>query len=411
MPVLRPLRVPAFRRLAATYTLNELAFSFGTVALAILVFARTGSALATTALFLGSTFAPALLAPALTARLDRLPVGRTLPALYLVEAALFAALAATAADFRLPVVLALVLADGAVAIVARALTRAAVAAALKPDGALEAGNKLLNVLFSLGYACGPALGGVVVAVAGVRASLLVTAGGFALMAVILATARTLPSASGDGDRSWIARLRDGLAYVRAHGTVRRVLTAHGAALTFAAFATPIEVVYATDSLHGGPGAYGLLLAAWGGGCVLSSIALARVSLPALVLIPLGAAATGVAFLVASGTGTLAVAAGAFVLGGAGNGVYYVSVVQALQERIADDMQARAMSLLESTTAAAYGVGFVAGGAIAAATDARPALAVAGAGVLIAAGSIVALLRGDRRAGVRLAAPVETAAAS
>jgi predicted MFS family arabinose efflux permease len=409
--MLAPLRFPAFRRLAASYALNELGWSFGTVSLAILVFARTGSALATTALFLGSTFAPALLAPALTARLDRLPVRRTLPALYLFEAVLFGVLAATEAHFRLPLVLAIVLLDGAVAIVGRALTRAAVAAALKPHGALEAGNKLLNVLFSLGYALGPALGGLVVAAAGVRASLLVTAGGFALMALTLGTARTLSTAAGDGDRSWTARLREGLAYVRAHGTVRRVLAAHGAALTFAALATPIEVVYATDSLGGGPGAYGLLLAAWGGGCVLSSVALARVSLPALVLIPLGAAATGFAFLVASATVTLAVAAGAFVVGGAGNGVYYVSVVQALQERIADDMQARVMSLLESTTAAAYGIGFLAGGAIAAASGARPALAVAGAGVLLAAASIVALLRGDRRAAVRLPAAVEPAPTS
>src|SRR4051812_16117174 len=248
MTALAPLRVRAFRRLAASYTLNELGFSFGTVSLAILVFARTGSALATTALFLASTFAPALVAPALTARLDRLPVRRALPALYLVEAAVFALLVAVADRFWLPLVLALVLADGAVAIVGRALTRAAVAAALKPADALEAGNKLLNILFSLAYACGPALGGLVVASAGVRASLLVTAAGFALMALTLASARTLPAASGDGDRSWTRRLREGLAYVRAHGTVRRILTAHGTALTFAAFATPVEVVYATDSL-------------------------------------------------------------------------------------------------------------------------------------------------------------------
>jgi hypothetical protein len=85
MTALDPLRIPAFRRLAATYTLDELGFSFGTVSLAILVFAKTGSALATTALFLASTFVPALVAPALTARLDRLPVRRALPGLYLVE--------------------------------------------------------------------------------------------------------------------------------------------------------------------------------------------------------------------------------------------------------------------------------------------------------------------------------------
>jgi len=58
-----------------------------------------------------------------------------------------------------------------------------------------------------------------------------------------------------------------------------------------------------------------------------------------------------------------------------------------------------------------GIGFLAGGAIAAASGARPALAVAGAGVLVAADSIVALLRGDRRAAVRLSAAVEPAPTS
>src|SRR3954470_19289932 len=99
MSALTPLCNPAFRRLAATYTLDEVAWSFGTVGLAILVFDRTGSALAATAVFLASTFVPALLAPALTARLDRLPVRRALCALYLVEAALYAVLVAVSGRF------------------------------------------------------------------------------------------------------------------------------------------------------------------------------------------------------------------------------------------------------------------------------------------------------------------------
>src|SRR3954454_15709826 len=117
MRVSPALRVPAFRRLATSYTLNELGWGFGTVALAVLVFDRTGSALATTALFLATTFVPALLAPALTARLDALPVRRALPALYVGEAALFAALAAVTGRFWLPAVLALALLDGAIALV------------------------------------------------------------------------------------------------------------------------------------------------------------------------------------------------------------------------------------------------------------------------------------------------------
>jgi len=111
MRALESLSVPAFRRLATSYTLNELTWSFGTIALAVLVYERTGSALATTLLFLATTFAPALLAPALTARLDQLPVRRALPGLYLAEALLFGALVAVSGRFSLPLLLALALTD------------------------------------------------------------------------------------------------------------------------------------------------------------------------------------------------------------------------------------------------------------------------------------------------------------
>src|SRR4051794_41705917 len=97
-----PIHLAAFRRLAFSYTLNELSWAFGSVALGILVFDRTGSAVATTALFLLTTFAPAVVAPPLTARLDHLAVRRAMPALYLLEAAVFAALAVLAGAFSLP---------------------------------------------------------------------------------------------------------------------------------------------------------------------------------------------------------------------------------------------------------------------------------------------------------------------
>jgi hypothetical protein len=405
MRAAKPLQVPAFRRLAASYTLNELGWGFGTVALAVLVFEQTGSALATTLLFLATTFAPAVLAPALTARLDRLPVRRALPGLYLLEAALFAALVVMAQRFWLPAILGLALVDGAVAIAGRALTRAAVAAVLKPAGILDAGNRVLNVLFSIAYAAGPALAGGVVAVAGVSASLAVTSTLFAVMAFTLATCHSLPSARADGDHGWLERLRGGLAYVWAHRPVRRVLGAHAAALSFAAAATPIEVVYAKESLGGGAGAYGAVLAAWGAGTVLSSVGLARAPRgSALLLIPLGASAMGLGLLVMAVAPVLAVALAGCLLGGAGNGIYYVSVVQALQERIHDDFQARVMGLLESTTAASYGAGFLLGGVVTAMADARLAIGLSGVGVLVAAAAIVALLTGGRRNGASQGMP-------
>ena len=51
-PALRPLRLPAFRRLALVRFVDELGDWLGEIALAVLVFDQTGSPLATAALFL-----------------------------------------------------------------------------------------------------------------------------------------------------------------------------------------------------------------------------------------------------------------------------------------------------------------------------------------------------------------------
>jgi predicted MFS family arabinose efflux permease len=385
----------AFRRLASSYTLNELGWSFGTIALAVMVYDRTGSALATTALFLATSFAPALIAPALTARLDRVPAVRALPALYVAEAACFLALAALAEAPWLPAILALALLDGALAIVGRALTRASVAAVLKPVGLLDQGNRLLNVAFSATFAAGPALAGLVVATAGQGASLTVTAGLFLVMAVTLVTSRSLPPARADGDGDWRSRLAGGMRYVRAHRGIHRILTAHAVVLCCAAAATPIEVVYAKASLGGGDSTYGALLAAWGTGTVLSSLLLARSTRTRpLTLVPLAAALIGSGYLVMAGAPVLLVALLGCLVGGAGNGMYFVSVVQAIQDRIPDALQARIMALLESTTAACFGVGYVAGGVIASLADPRATFAASGVGVLTVACAIPLLLRRD-----------------
>src|SRR3954454_22645646 len=90
---LEPLRVRPFGRLLGSYTVNDLGDSIGVVALAVLVFDRTQSVAPTAAFFLVAKFVPALFATALTAQVDQLPLRRTLPAIYVIEAGVFGALA------------------------------------------------------------------------------------------------------------------------------------------------------------------------------------------------------------------------------------------------------------------------------------------------------------------------------
>jgi predicted MFS family arabinose efflux permease len=411
MVPVRPLRHPGFRRLAASYTLNELGWGFATVALGLLVFDHTHSALATTALWLCTLLIPALAGPAATAQLDRAGVRRVLPALYLAEAAIFVALALLSSVPWLPLVLLLAAVDGILALVGRALTRAAVAATLKPDGQLEAGNTLLNVSFSLCFAIGPALGGLMVAGFGVAAALWVSAAIFLAMALTLATSRALPPAHADAGEGWLVRLRAGLGHALGDRAIRRILFAHAGALTCAAMISPVEVIWAKEVIGGGSSAYGIVLSAWGAGTLVTGLALVGVwrRVPVVTRIPLAAGTMGAGYVVMALATSLPVGAVGCFIGGIGNGFYYVSLVQAVQDRTADEFQGRVMGLLESTTAGCYGVGFLLAGVLTALTSVRVTFAATAVGVILATIAMAALLRkagaqpADARSKIALAA--------
>ena len=376
-----PLRRPLFRRLAASYAINELGDWMGIIALSVLVFDQTESALATTALFLGTRFLPALLAPILVTRVERPPPRFALPVIYCCEAAAFAGLALLVDDFWLPAVVALATVDGALALAGRSLTRAVVATALEPGGELRAGNALLNVAFTGGAAVGPALAGLVVAGLGVQSALLLDAVSFYAVAWILFTAGSMPQAEPEPGRMR-DRVRAGVAYIHSQTLLRRILTAQGLAFVFFAAVLPVEVIYVKETLGSNDTGYGLMLASWGAGMVLGSLLFARLrQAPLPNLLFFSTLAVGAGYLGLAVAPTLAVACLVSVLGGAGNGVQWVAAISAVQELTAESMQARVMSVLESIGAAMPGIGFAVGGVIAALVSPRMTFLVAGCGVI------------------------------
>jgi len=376
-----PLRRPLFRRLAASYTINELGDWMGIIALSVLVFDQTDSALATAALFLGTRFLPALFAPILVAHAERPPPRFALPVIYCGEAAVFGGLALLAGSFSLGPVIALAAIDGALALAGRALTRAVVATSLEPTGELRAGNALLNVAFTGGAAIGPALAGLVVAGFGVQSALLLDAVSFYVVAWTLFTAGAMPHADPEEGRMR-DRVRAGLAYIREETVLGRILFAQGIAFVFFAAVLPIEVVYVKESLGSDDTGYGLMLASWGAGMVIGSLIFARIRETSLAgQLFFSTLAIGVGYLGLAVAPTLAFACAASVVGGAGNGIQWVAAISAVQELTAETMQARVMSVLESIGAAMPGIGFVIGGVIAALVSPRMTFLVAGSGVI------------------------------
>jgi hypothetical protein len=380
---LAPLAVRPFGRLLSSYTLNELGDSVGIVALAVLVYDRTNAVAPTAAFFFAAKFLPALIAPALTAACDQAALRRILPALYVVEALVFGALALIAhGDFVLVLVLALGLVDGAVALTARSLTRGAVAGVLQPPGLLQEGNALLNVGFAVSTVGGSALGGVLIAELGISTALLVDAASFLAIAVLLAVTRGLPAARVERE-PFPERFSAGLRFARTHAFVRLLLLGQAVALILFTLVIPIEVIYAKESLGTTSAGFGILLASWGAGIVVGSLVYLLVKRrSALGLIVISTAAVGVAYLGMAKAETLLVACLVSIVGGAGNGVQWISVVTALQEHTPVDYQARIVGLLESLGAAMPGVGYVLGGALVAVGSPRTAYAFAGAGVLV-----------------------------
>lgn len=393
---LKPLRLPGFGRLATAYLVNEMGNWLGEVALAIVVYEQTGSPVATAGLFVAMQFVPALATPPLVARIDHLHTRRALALLYVSEALAFVALAvlATGSSFVLALVLAVAAIDGTLATAARARTRAAAAAILEPSELLREGNGLLNVGFTAGAAAGPALAGILVAVAGAQAALLADAASFMAVALLLATSRAMPAAHDDDERiGWVARMRNGLTYVRERVVLRRLMVAEGIAFVFFALVLPIEVAFAIDTLDAGDVGYGLLLGSWGVGMVLGSVVFSALGNTSLrTLLAAGTLAIGAAYCLTGLAPTLTLACAASMLGGAGNGVQWVALVTAVQSLTAAPYQARVIGLLESLASGMSGLGFVAGGVIAATLSPRVSYVVAGAGVLAVLAAGVVLLR-------------------
>lgn len=381
------LELPAFRRLLVVSMINELALSIGAVALAVLVYRRTGSAIGAMAFFLCAEFGPALVSPLFVARLDQRSARRVLTALYALEGLIFLGLAWLVHHFSLASVLALALLDGSIAITARVLVRAAWTSVTSGSGLVRDANALMNTGFSICFMVGPAIGGGVVAVDGTVAALLVNAGAYVLSVLIVVTATGLPRAVPDRTPA-AGRLRAAVKYARGEPLIRRLLGLQAVGMLFFTISIPVEVVFAQHTLHSGAGGYGVLLAAWGAGAIAGSGVYARWRrLSSRIQISVGTGLLGAGFAVMAVSPSLALAITGAAIGGIGNGIQIVSVRTALQEAVAERWMPLVLSVNESMLQAVPGAGIAIGGAVAALAGPRVALVVGAVGSVVVAGAM------------------------
>jgi len=380
---LRPLRSAGFRHVAAASWVNEFGNWVGEIALAILVYNRTHSPIATAVLFVSLRFLPALLAPLLTTKVEALSPRLVLSSMFLLEAVIFVGIGQAAQQhFSLQVVLLLVAADGVLAITTTALTRTAAATGLLRDGLLREGNALINLGMMIAVAGGPAVAGVVAASHGAVNAIRIDAATFVVAALIIASARHL-TIDSDQDIGFRGRLRAGLGTLRTHPTVARLLAAVCLVIGFGAVALPIEVVFAKQTLHAGDAGYGLLLTSWGVGMIFGGAGFAVAGQVRLMtMIGAGTIVEAIGYGGLAVAPTLVTACLFSCVGGIGNSVAWVAAKTALQERIPLTRQAAVMSVLEASNQIVIAIGFMIGGAVTALTSPRIAYAISAAGVAV-----------------------------
>jgi MFS family permease len=376
---LRSLRLPGLPRLAGALTLAELGETLASVALAVVVFGRSGSVLATGAFFMAARLGPAFASQPLAAFVDRRAGRRGLAICFAVEAILFALLAA---PLPIGILIVVPLATGTLAVCCRSVTRAEAAVRLTRADRLRDGNSGLNLGFAIAGTLGAAAGGALAALTSPSVPLFAAAACFLVGAALIArTPRARPEAEAS---TAFAHLREGLAYARSDRVAYLLITVQTAAMLAFMLVIPIEVVYAQRDLHAGAGGYGALLATWGLGIVIGGALFARARSPLTLL-----AATASLLVAASYVGlavapAIVIACAASLLGGIGNGIQWVAVMTALQERVPEALQVRVVGLLDAGAQLAPGLGFALGSILTALLSARVTYAIAGIATTVAA---------------------------
>lgn len=373
------LRLPGLPQLAGALTLAELGETLAAIALAVVVFGRSGSVMATGAFFVAARLGPAFLSQPFTAFLDRHAGRRGLAICFAIEALLFGLLAL---PLPVAVLVAMPVATGTLAVCCRSIARAEAAVRLTRAKRLRDGNSGLNLGFALAGTAGAALGGALAALTTPAVPLLAAAACFvAGGALVVRTPRARPEADSE---SAFAHLREGLRHARSDRTAMTLISVQTAALLGFMLVIPIEVVYAERDLGAGAGGYGALLASWSVGIVVGGALFARARTSLTGLAACASLAVAIAYFGMAAAPTLAFACAASLLGGIGNGVQWVSVMTALQERVPEALQVRVVGLLDAGAQLAPGLGFALGSVLTALLSARATYGVAGAATTLAA---------------------------
>jgi len=374
---------PRFVKLWVGQGISFIGDAFSAVALVILVAQITGSASAVGGILVARLL-PTLASPLVGVLADRLDRRAILVLSDLSRAILVLGLVFVR-DVAILYLLAFLLG------VARTFFNPTVRAAFPSvvgDGDLTRANALISGTFSVSFAVGPALGGLLVATVGVNAAFVLDAATYLVSAVLLARVPlSLPEKSEEA--GFVRELKSGLSYLGGARVPLAIVIGAFLTILTANATIPAEIFLAKETFDAGNAGYGLLVSLWGGGMVLGS-ALMVVAGSRVRLIPLYFLSIFATALALAGTGlapSFTLALSLLAVAGAANGIDNVATDTILQEQVPDALLGRVFSVRFLTYSAGEALAYPAGGLIVDAVGPRSTYLLAGtataaAGLLI-----------------------------
>src|SRR5215217_4382155 len=216
-------RNPRFARLWAAKAVSHLGDGAALVALVVYVQQTQGRGVAVSALLLAGTV-PTLLGPLAGALVDRVEQRRLMLGAQAGQAVLYGAMAAVLPPF--PVLLVLVAAASLLATLFAPAGRSVVPSLVSP-GELVRANSWMGMALTFQGTIGPAVGGVLVAGAGVCGALWGNALSFGISAVLVAGLPSFALQGADGQRVGLLKgtweTWEGLRYALGHPVARALV--------------------------------------------------------------------------------------------------------------------------------------------------------------------------------------------
>ena len=376
-------REPRARWFFGALVQSALGTGAGYIALLLIAYDRWHSPWAITLVLLADLLPAMLLGPVFGAAADRWSRKWCVVVADLLRLGAFAGIA-VADTFGLTLAFALVAGCGTGLFTPASL--AALPGLVEPKR-LPTATSVYAALGDLGFTVGPAVAAVVLLFGSPEQLAGLNGATFGLSAIVLGRLAfgQVPPAADAARPSLFREALQGLAATAGMPGIRALLGVSAGALFFAGLFNVAELPFAEDILDSGEVGYSLLATSFGVGFVAGSLTGTKGGAPAMLKsrYRLGLLVLAVGFMLSGLAPGFAAAAGAFVIGGFGNGMVIVFERQLIQATVPDRLAGRIFGVKDALSAWAFGVAFISAGALITLIGVRELLVAAGVGGVVA----------------------------